>query len=72
MKPTRCTLVFSIFISTSEHVSGNYLPIIRRTYCIYASLVFFTLYRWLSNLVVRMRSAQNSSQPAEQTATPTE
>ena len=42
MKPTRCTLLLSIFISTSLHVSGNYLyvPIIRRTYCIYATLVF--------------------------------
>ena len=44
MKPTRCTLLLSIFISTSVHVSGNYVPIIRRTYCIYATLVFFTLY----------------------------
>ena len=40
MKPTRCTLLLSIFISTSVHVSGNYLPIIRRTYCIYATLLF--------------------------------
>jgi len=46
-KPTRCTLLLSIFISTSLHVSGNYAPIIRRTYCICATLVFFTLYRWL-------------------------
>ena len=43
MKPTRCTLLLSIFISTSLHVSGNYVPIIKRTYCIYATLVFFTL-----------------------------
>jgi hypothetical protein len=35
MKPTRCTLLLSIFIATSVHVSGNYVPIIRRTYCIY-------------------------------------
>jgi len=42
MKPTRCTLLLSIFISTSLHVSGNYVPIIRRN-CIYATLVFFTL-----------------------------
>ena len=40
MKPTRCTLLLSIFISTSVHVSGNYVPVIRRTYCIYATLVF--------------------------------
>ena len=38
MKPTRCTLLLSIFISNSLHVSGNYVPIIRRTYCIYATL----------------------------------
>ena len=25
MKPTRCTLIVSIFISTSLHVSGNYV-----------------------------------------------
>jgi len=46
MKPTRCTILLSIFISTSLHVSGNYVPIIRRTYCIYWTLVFFTLYGW--------------------------
>ena len=33
MKPTRYTLLLSIFISTYLHVSGNYVPIIRRTYC---------------------------------------
>ena len=38
MKPTRCTLLLSTFISTSLHVSGNYVPIIRRNYCIYATL----------------------------------
>ena len=43
MKLTRCTLLLSIFISTSVHVSGNYVPIIRRTYCIHATLLFFTL-----------------------------
>jgi len=44
-KPTRCTLLLSIFISTSVHVSGNYVPIIRRTYCIYATLVgYFSLF----------------------------
>ena len=42
MSPTRCTLL-NIFISTSLHVSDSYVPIIRRTYCIYATLVFFTL-----------------------------
>jgi len=52
MKPTRCTLNLSIIISTSLHASGNYVPIIRRTYCIYAALVFFVLYWWLSGLLV--------------------
>jgi len=51
MKPTRCILLLSVFISTSLHVSDNYVPIIRRTYCIYATLVFFTLYWWLSGLL---------------------
>jgi len=53
IKPTRCTLLLSIYISTSLHVSCNYVPIIRRTYCIYATLVFFTLYGWLSGLQTR-------------------
>jgi len=39
MKPTRCKLLLSVFISNSVHVSGNYVPVIRRTYCIYATLV---------------------------------
>ena len=30
MKPVGCTLLLSIFISTSLRVSGNYVPIIRR------------------------------------------
>jgi len=40
MKPTRCTPLLSIFISTSVHVSGNYVSIIRKTYYIYATLFF--------------------------------
>ena len=55
MKPPRCTLFLSIFISTSLHVSGNYVPIIRRTYCIFATLVFFTMYGWLSGLLQQTR-----------------
>jgi len=51
MKPTSCTLLLNIFISTSLHVSGNCVPIIWTTYCIYATLVFFTLYGWLSGLL---------------------
>ena len=50
MKPTRCTLLLSIFISTSVHVLGNYVPILRITYCICATLVFLTLCGWLSGL----------------------
>jgi len=55
MKPTKCTLLLSIFFSTSLHVSDNCVPIIRRTYCIYATLVFCTLYGWLSGRLVGMR-----------------
>jgi len=55
MKPTGCTLLLSILISTSLHVSDNYVPIIRRTYFIYATLVFFVLCGWLSGLLVGMR-----------------
>ena len=36
VKPTRCTLLLSKFISTSVHVSGNYVPIMFRTYCNYS------------------------------------
>ena len=54
MKPTRCTLLLSIFISTSLHVLSNYVPIIR-TYCIYVTLVFFTVYGWLSGLLQQAR-----------------
>ena len=69
-KPAGSTLLHSIFISTSLHVSGNSVPIIRRTYCIYATPVFFTVYGWLSGLPVGMRLV--TSQPADQTATHTE
>ena len=65
MKPARCTLFLSIFTSTSLHVSSNYVPTIRRSYCINATLVFFTLYGWLSGLLVGMR-------PADQTAARTD
>jgi len=59
MKSIRCTLLLSIFISTSLHVSGNYVLIIRRTYCIYATLVFFTLNGWLSGLQTRQPPIQS-------------
>jgi hypothetical protein len=55
MKPNSCTLLLSIFISTSLHVLGNYVPIIRTTYCIYATLVFSIVYGWLSGVLVGMR-----------------
>ena len=56
--PARCTLLLSTLISISLHVSGNYVPIIRRTYCICATLVFFTLYGWLSGLQNRQPPIQ--------------
>jgi len=59
MKPTRCTLLLSIFTSTSVHVSGNYVPIIKRTYCIYVTLVFVTVYGWLSGLQTRQPPIQS-------------
>ena len=74
MKPTRCTLLLSIFISNSLHVSCNYVPITKTAYCIYVTLVFFTLYWWLSGLLLGMRLIPSDlwgvpSQPADQTAT---
>jgi len=59
IKPTRCRLLLSIFISTSLHVSGNYVPIIRRNYCIYATLVFFVLYGWQSGLQTKQPPIQS-------------
>jgi len=47
MKPARCTLLLGTFISTFLHASGNYVPIIRKIYCINATLIFFTPYVWL-------------------------
>jgi len=41
-----CTILLSIFMS-SLRVSGNHVPIIRRNYCFYATLVSVTLYGWL-------------------------
>jgi len=35
------------------------MPIIRRIYCIYATLVFFTLYGWLSGLQTRQPPIQS-------------
>ena len=58
MKPTRCTRLLSIFISTSPHVSRNCVPTIRRAYCIYATLVFFSLYGWMSGLHLLMIGTQ--------------
>ena len=59
MKRTRCTLILSIFISTSLHVSVNYVSIIRRYYCIHAKLVFISLYGWLSGLQTRQPPIEN-------------
>ena len=52
-------LVCYIFISTSLHVSGSYVPIIRRTYCICTTLVFVTLYGWLSGQQTRQPPIQS-------------
>jgi len=67
MKPTGCTLLLSMFISSFLHVSGNCVPIIRRTHCTYATLVLFTVYGWLFGLLVGI-----ASQPADRTATHTQ
>jgi len=64
MKPTRCTLLLSIFISTSLHVSGNYVPI-SRTYCICATLVFFTLHEWLSGRLFGTTNLSDSHSESE-------
>jgi len=51
-------IILNIFIFSSLHVSGIYIPIIKRTYCTYETLVFVTLYGWLFCLLA---SRQNSS-----------
>ena len=54
-----CILLLSIFSSASLHVSVNYVPIIGRNYCIYTTLVFVTLYGWLSSLKTRQPPIQS-------------
>ena len=44
------------------HISGNCVPIVRRNYCIYATLVFVTLYGWLSGLPVGIHSNRQTRQ----------
>jgi len=61
MKPARCTLILSIFISTSVHVSCNYVPIIRRNYCIYATLIFFIPCGWPSGMQIRQLPIQSKN-----------
>ena len=62
MKSTRLPLVPSIFISTSLQVSGNYVPIFRRTYCIYATLVFFALFGCVSALLQQTGQSPKQSE----------
>jgi len=50
MKPTRYTLILTIFISTSLRVSGNYL-------------VFFALYGLLSGMQTRQPPIQSEKYP---------
>jgi hypothetical protein len=52
VNPTRCTILLSIFISLLYMFRANHVPIIRRNYCIYVTLVFVTLCGW--RLVSRM------------------
>jgi len=44
MKPTSCTVLLNVFISTSLHVLDSNVPILRRIYCIYATWYLFSLY----------------------------
>ena len=44
---------------SSLHVSGNYVPIIRRNYSMCATLVFVTLYGMNSNRKTRQRSIRS-------------
>jgi hypothetical protein len=47
INPTRCSILFYIFIYFSSlNVSGIHVPIIRRKLLYYATLVFVTLYGW--------------------------
>jgi len=55
MKLTSCTLLLSIFISNSLHVSDNYVPIIRRT-TVSTWHWYFSLYWWLSGLLFGIES----------------
>ena len=61
IKPTRCTILLSIFISTSVHVSGNYVPIIRTTYYLCDTGIFHSVWAadWSPGLQTRQTPIQS-------------
>ena len=46
ISPTRCTILFSIFISLLYMFRASMFPSSGKNYCMYATLVFVTLYGW--------------------------
>jgi Mn2+/Fe2+ NRAMP family transporter len=46
ISPTRCTILLNIFISLLYRFRASMCPSSGENYCIYATLVFFTLYGW--------------------------
>jgi hypothetical protein len=46
ISPTRCTILFNIFISLLYMFWASMCASLGENYCIYATLVFVTLYRW--------------------------
>jgi hypothetical protein len=46
VSPTRCTILFNIFISLLYMFRASMCQALGENYCIYATLVFVTLYGW--------------------------
>ena len=64
MKPTKCTLLLKYIYFKFSTCFGQLLAILKRTYCCtYATMVFFTLYGWLSGLQTRQTPIQTATHP---------
>jgi len=60
MKLIKCTLLHSIFISTSLHVSGIYVPSSGEFTVSMRLWYFCTVYEWLPGLQVGMRQSHST------------
>ena len=61
INPTRCTILFNIFISLLYMFRASMCPSSGENYCIYATLVFVTLYGWRLVCWLDFQSNQQTS-----------